>query len=105
MSTVRAAALELEVPRAPETESPKPRSSAPATSGHPKRLNKGRRDPELVFILARQSVLRWEFAAPRMRRPNKPSEAKAFNLEISLALEQLAAATGWSVLNPRGHAT
>ena len=91
MSTVRAAALELEVPRAQETESPKPRSSAPATSGHPKRRNKGRRDPELVFILARQSVLRWEFAASRMRRPTNPSESTALDLEIALGVDQLRA--------------
>jgi hypothetical protein len=42
-------------------------------------------------MLARQSVLRWEFAVSRMRRPNRPSEATAFDLEISVALEQLRA--------------
>jgi hypothetical protein len=45
----------------------------------------------LVFILARQSVLRWEFAASRMRRPTSPSESTALDLEIALGVDQLRA--------------
>ena len=55
------------------------------------RSHKDRKDPQLVFILARQSLLRWEFAAATMApHPDRATTEEAKLLtEIELGLEQL----------------
>lgn len=57
----------------------------------PKRhIPKTGRDPRLIFILAHQTILRWEFAVRRLGPPGRsPTERTAMRVEVELGLGQL----------------
>jgi len=51
---------------------------------------KARRDPRLIFILAHQTILRWEFAVRRLEPPERSStDTAAVRMEVELGLGQL----------------
>lgn len=57
-----------------------------------RRAAKLRQDPRLTFILAHQTILRWQLAAQRLQRPVRiPSEGTALRIEAELGLGQLQA--------------
>lgn len=48
------------------------------------------KDPKLMFILAGQSILRWQIAAERLQLPARnPTEYASMRIEIELGLAQL----------------
>jgi hypothetical protein len=51
---------------------------------------KSRQDPRLIFILAHQTILRWEFAVRRLEPLGRsPTERAAVRMEVELGLCQL----------------
>jgi hypothetical protein len=56
----------------------------------PRQKARARQDPRLIFILAHQTILRWELAARRLEQPIRTSaHAAALRMEVELGLRQL----------------
>ena len=78
----------LAPPASEEPVAPRPRRARAKAAARP--AAKTFKDPQLVFILARQSVLRGQFAARCLQSTiGRPADRAALRMEIELGLMQL----------------